>query len=694
MHLRERLLGLNRSQKRGLQLAADVAIIWLALWLAFYLRLDNMALIQPFGGHAWLFIMAPLVALPIFITKGFYRAVMRFVGYQASVAIFEGVTIATIMLGIVIYIGPNHPPVPRGVIFIYWLLLLVMTGGLRMLMRSYFNRGSLRLTQFIPFYNGNPIDKDDKRKKVLIYGAGHSGNQLLTAIRMGNEMRVVGFIDDNPDLIGRVIAGVPIFDPTNLGGIIIATEAQEVLLAIPSATRARRLQIINALAPYKVLVRTVPGMMDLVSGKIKVQDLREVDIADLLGRDPVAPNMALFEQCVKQQVVMVTGAGGSIGSELCRQIVHLQPRVLILFEHSEFALYDIHREISIFARNKQLDLQVVPILGSIRNQSRLFDIMSGWKVDTVYHAAAYKHVPMVEHNIAEGVRNNIFGTLYTAQSAIRAYVKNFVLISTDKAVRPTNIMGSTKRMAELVLQALARESSPVLFNAEEYGRFTNQTRFTMVRFGNVLGSSGSVIPLFRKQISAGGPLTVTHPDITRYFMTIPEAAQLVIQAGSMGKGGDVFVLDMGEPVKIIDLAKKMIQLSGLTVKSKDNPAGDIEVKFSGLRPGEKLYEELLIGDNVTKTDHPMIQRANELHTEWEELKTHLVTLDKSIRSYDYQKVRDVFHLLVEGFKPDEHIVDWVHTRQEQLRGNLQLPESVAESNQVEKRNHKEIRVSA
>lgn len=694
LNLRDRLLGLNRTQKRILQLAADVAIIWLALWLAFYLRLDNTALIEPFSGHAWLFMMAPLVSLPVFITKGFYRAVMRFVGYQASVAIFEGVTIATIMLGIVIYIGPNTPAVPRSVIFIYWLLMLVMVGGLRMLMRSYFNCGSLRLSQFIPFYNGNHVDKDDKRRKVLIYGAGHSGNQLLTAIRMGSEMRVVGFIDDNPDLVGRVIAGVPIFDPTNLGGVIIATEAQKVLLAIPSATRSRRLQIINALAPYKVLVRTVPGMMDLVSGKIKVQDLREVDIADLLGRDPVAPNMALFEQCVKQQVVMVTGAGGSIGSELCRQIVHLQPKVLILFEHSEFALYDIHREISLFVRNKQLDLQVVPILGSIRNQSRLFDVMSGWKVDTVYHAAAYKHVPMVEHNIAEGVRNNIFGTLYTAQSAIRAHVKNFVLISTDKAVRPTNIMGSTKRMAELVLQALARESTPVLFGAEKHGRFPNQTRFTMVRFGNVLGSSGSVIPLFRKQINAGGPLTVTHPDITRYFMTIPEAAQLVIQAGSMGKGGDVFVLDMGEPVKIIDLAKKMIQLSGLTVKSKENPAGDIEIKFSGLRPGEKLYEELLIGSNVSKTEHPMIQRANELHTEWEVLKQHLLTLDDSIRAYDYQKVRDVFHLLVEGFKPDEHIVDWVHKQQAELRENVQLPEYVSDGHLEAELEREGIRASA
>lgn len=672
--LRERLLNLKRSHKRILQVITDVVLIWLALWLAFYLRLDNAALIHPFGSHAWLFVAAPIITIPIFISKGFYRAVMRYIGYQASIAIFEGVSIASVILGFIIYIGPSEVLIPRSVIFIYWLLLLVITGGLRLAMRNYFNQGKLRITQFIPFYTKTLSPKNDGRKKVLIYGAGHAGNQLFNAIRMGNEMRVMGFIDDNPNLIGRVIADVPIFDPDNLGSAIEVTDAKEVLLAVPSTTRARRMQIVTALAPHKVLVRTVPGVMDLVSGKIEVQDLREVDIADLLGRDPVDPNTALFEQCVKDQNVMVTGAGGSIGSELCRQIIQLQPKLLVLYEHSEFALYEIHREISIFVESEKLDIQLVPILGSIRNQNRLFSVMSSWDVNTVYHAAAYKHVPMVEHNIAEGIRNNIFGTLYAAQSAIRAKVKNFVLISTDKAVRPTNVMGSTKRMAELVLQGLAQETTPTFFNAERYGCFENQTRFTMVRFGNVLGSSGSVIPVFRKQINEGGPITVTHPEITRYFMTIPEAAQLVIQAGSMGQGGDVFVLDMGEPIKIVDLAKEMIQLSGLSVKSKNNPTGDIEIKFTGLRPGEKLYEELLIGNNVTKTEHPMIRRANELSTDWKELKQHLHCLDSSIRSYDYEKIHDIFRLLVEGFNPDEHIVDWVHKQQESLRENVLLPE--------------------
>lgn len=599
---------------------------------------------------------------------------MRYIDHEANGVIIKGVTITTILLGVIIYIIPSEPVVPRSVIFIYWLLMLFMIGGLRLVMRNYFSRRSLHLRQFLPFQTKPLIHTSDGRKRVLIYGAGYSGNQLLGAIRMGTERQVIGFIDDDPDIIARVISGIPVFNPASLGDVITSTSTEEILLAIPSATRARRAQIVNSLAPYQVLVRTIPGMMDLVSGKSTVQDLRNVGITDLLGRDQVAPNASLFEQCIKHLVVMVTGAGGSIGSELCRQIIHLQPKTLVLFEHSEFALYDIHEEISQFVRKEALEIQVVPILGSVRHQNCLFDVMNGWKVDTVYHAAAYKHVPMVEHNIAEGIRNNIFGTLCAAQSAIRSKVKNFVLISTDKAVRPTNTMGSTKRVAELILQALAQESAPIFFEAEKYGACSNQTRFTMVRFGNVLGSSGSVIPLFRKQLNEGGPITVTHPEITRYFMTIPEAVQLVIQAGSMGQGGDVFVLDMGNPVKIVDLATKMIQLSGLTIKSEDNPFGDIEIKFTGLRPGEKLYEELLIGDNVSKTEHAMIQRANERHTNWEELKYHLHTLDSAIQDYDYEKAREVFHILVEGFQPDAQIVDWLHTQHETLRDNAPLPE--------------------
>jgi FlaA1/EpsC-like NDP-sugar epimerase len=400
--------------------------------------------------------------------------------------------------------------------------------------------------------------------------------------------------------------------------------------------------------------------MDLASGRVKVEDIQEVDIADLLGRDTVAPQQDLFQRCIRNQVVLVTGAGGSIGSELCRQIVTSGVRTLLLFEHSEFNLYSIHSELEARIERESLPLRLVPILGSIRNGDRLFDVMSTWKVNTVYHAAAYKHVPMVEHNIAEGVLNNLMGTLNTAQAAIRAGVSNFVLISTDKAVRPTNVMGSTKRLAEMVLQALSAESAPQLFADNSGVRQLNNTRFTMVRFGNVLGSSGSVIPLFHEQIRRGGPVTVTHPNITRYFMTIPEAAQLVIQAGAMGEGGDVFVLDMGEPVKIAELAEKMVHLSGLSVRSSKSPQGDIAIEFTGLRPGEKLYEELLIGDNVSPTEHPMIMRASEEHLSWEAFKVVLTDLLAAVERDDYDRVRQLLREIVCGYKPEGEIVDWIY----------------------------------
>jgi FlaA1/EpsC-like NDP-sugar epimerase len=483
------------------------------------------------------------------------------------------------------------------------------------------------------------------------------------ALRLSNERHPVAFIDDNLELAGRIIAGLPVFGPGEIGRMLKEKNPQEVLLAIPSASRARRAEIVKLLTPYPFSVRTIPGFMDLASGRVQVQDLREVDISDLLGRDPVQPNTELFERCIRDQVVMVTGAGGSIGAELCRQIVQSQPRTLILFEQSEFNLYSIQSELDRYVRFTGSDLRIVPVLSSVRNQERLFDVMSIWKVDTVYHAAAYKHVPMVERNIAEGIINNIFGTLYSAQAALRAGVPNFVLISTDKAVRPTNIMGCTKRLAELVLQALACEASPCPYGGLAEHPIPNRTRFTMVRFGNVLGSSGSVIPLFREQIRAGGPVTVTHPEITRYFMTIPEAAQLVIQAGAMGQGGDVFVLDMGEPVKIAELARKMILLSGLSVCSAHNPNGDIDIQFVGLRPGEKLYEELLIGENVNATEHPMIMRANETHFEWEQLKAALAELGKAVKYDNYSRIRELFLELVDGYQPDDEMVDWIDVQQ-------------------------------
>ena len=442
--------------------------------------------------------------------------------------------------------------------------------------------------------------------------------------------------------------------------MIVDTGAAEMLLALPSATRSRRQEILAKLQGHSLHVRTIPGIMDLACGKVKVDDLQEVDIADLLGRDPVPPDPSLFQRCIKGQAVMVTGAGGSIGSELCRQIVQSEPTTLVLFEHSEYALYAIHGELEGWIRSRKLDIQLVPIMGSIRNFSRLRDVIGAWKINTIYHAAAYKHVPMVEHNIAEGIMNNVFGTLNTAQAAIKCRVENFVLISTDKAVRPTNVMGSTKRLAELVLQALSAEQAPRLWGEEAQVSQVNRTRFTMVRFGNVLGSSGSVIPRFREQIRRGGPVTVTHPDITRYFMTIPEAAQLVIQAGAMGQGGDVFVLDMGEPVTIVDLARKMIMLSGLTVRDEINPSGDIAVTFSGLRPGEKLYEELLIGDNPEATAHSKIHRANEVYIPWNQLLPILDTLRQAVRDDNYNLVRETLLSTVQGYAPSNGIVDLLY----------------------------------
>ncbi|KXK71585.1 membrane protein, partial [Pseudomonas monteilii] len=523
-------------------------------------------------------------------------------------------------------------------------------------MRQYFlGDWFAAAAQHVPF-----AQRDDGLPKVAIYGAGAAGNQLVAALRMDRAMRPVAFIDDDASISDRVIAGLQVYRPEQLEQMINVTGAQEILLAIPSSTRTRRREILNFLEGFPLHVRSVPGIMDLASGRVKVDDIQEVDIADLLGRDIVPAQADLLQRCISERTVLVTGAGGSIGSELCRQILGQAPKYLLLFDHSEFNLYSILSELEQRVTRESLAVSLVPILGSVRNQPQMLDIMKTWRVDTVYHAAAYKHVPMVEHNIAEGLMNNVIGTLHTAQAALQAGVANFVLISTDKAVRPTNVMGSTKRLAEMTLQALSREVAPVLFGDSSNVSQVNKTRFTMVRFGNVLGSSGSVIPLFHKQIKAGGPLTVTHPKITRYFMTIPEAAQLVIQAGSMGKGGDVFVLDMGEPVKIVELAEKMIHLSGFSVRSERNPMGDIAIQFTGLRPGEKLYEELLIGDNVIATRHPMIMSANEDFIVWDTLKELLRQLMAAVAADDFVRVRQLLRETVSGYSPEGEIVDWIY----------------------------------
>ena len=654
--IRSYLLNMSRRQKRAIQVITDTALVWLALWLAFVVRLGIDDMINPVTAHVWLFVAAPLVAIPLFIRFGMYRAVMRYFGNDALIAIIKAVSLSALILAVVVYWYSNHDNVvPRSIIFNYWWLSLIMLGGLRLAMRQYFLGDWFAAAQHVPF-----TSRDDGLPRVAIYGAGAAGNQLVAALRMGRLMRPVAFIDDDDSIADRIISGLQVFKAENIQKMIDRTGAQELLLAIPSSSRARRREILGLLEGFPLHVRSVPGFMDLASGRVKVDDIQEVDIADLLGRDAVPAQAELLEHCIQGKCVLVTGAGGSIGSELCRQILSLKPTTLLLYEHGEFNLYSILSELEQRVNCESLMVRVLPILGSVRNPQKLLDVMKTWHVDTVYHAAAYKHVPMVEHNVAEGVQNNVMGTLHTAQAALQSGVANFVLISTDKAVRPTNVMGSTKRLAEMTLQALSQEIAPVLFGDSAKVSRVNKTRFTMVRFGNVLGSSGSVIPLFHKQIKAGGPLTVTHPKITRYFMTIPEAAQLVIQAGSMGQGGDVFVLDMGEPVRIVELAEKMIHLSGLSVRSEKNVHGDITIEFSGLRPGEKLYEELLIGDNVAATQHPMIMRANEDMLTWDELKDRLTQLMDAVRQDDYVLVRQILSNTVSGYSPEGDIVDWVH----------------------------------
>ena len=654
--VRTRLVALPRRYKRFMQVFVDILLVWAALWLAFVVRLGDSKSIDPFGGHAWLFALAPLISIPLFVRFGMYRAVMRYFGNDALMAIVKAISLSALILALAVYWYQDAPKlIPRSMVLNFWWLSLVMIGGLRLVMRQYFMGDWYSSDQ--PY---RLQGRDAGLPKVAVYGAGAAGNQLVAALRLGRGMRPVAFIDDDSGIANRVIAGLRVYTPKHIQQMINEAGAEEILLAIPSASRTRRREVLENLEKYPLHVRSVPGFMDLASGRVKVDDVQEVDIGDLLGRDAVPPQQDLFERCIRGQVVMVTGAGGSIGSELCRQIIATGPTTLLLFEHSEFNLYCIHSELEQRIRRESLPLRLVPILGSIRNAGRLLDVMRTWSVNTVYHAAAYKHVPMVEHNIAEGVLNNVLGSTFTAQAAVRAGVEHFVLISTDKAVRPTNVMGSTKRLAEMVLQALSRESAPVLFRDDEGLHQVNKTRFTMVRFGNVLGSSGSVIPLFHEQIRKGGPVTVTHPNITRYFMTIPEAAQLVIQAGAMGQGGDVFVLDMGQPVKIAELAEKMIHLSGLSVRSNKNPHGDISIEFTGLRPGEKLYEELLIGDNVSPTEHPMIMRANEEHLPWDSFKKVLGDLLAAVERDDYDRVRQLLRETVSGYKPEGDIVDWIH----------------------------------
>ncbi|HCH5590419.1 TPA: polysaccharide biosynthesis protein [Vibrio parahaemolyticus] len=627
---------LSRTNKRIVSVLIDIILIFMAFHLAILVRSgDSNYFADP---AVWgIQVAVTIVTITVFARLGLYRAVLRYLTFQALFVVAAGAVIsATLVAALSFYMSD---PFPRTVPIIYGAFLALFCGGPRVIVRSLIAQSY-----------------STQSKEVLIYGAGSGGRQLAMALRSSGDYRVRAFIDGDSTLCNTMILGLPVIAIEDAMPIINKYDVSQVLLAVPSAKRSRRKVILDELAKLPVEVLTVPDMTDIVSGKAKIDELKDVAIEDLLGRDPVAPQQVLLEANIKDKVVMVTGAGGSIGSELCRQIVEQSPKSIILFELSEFGLYQIDRELNQLKLEKGLTCDIIPLLGSVQRQHRLETTMSSFKVQTVYHAAVYKHVPLVEFNVIEGVRNNIYGTYYTACAAIKAGVESFVLISTDKAVRPTNVMGTTKRMAELGLQALADQE-----NAKPNG-----TRFCMVRFGNVLGSSGSVIPVFKKQIASGGPVTVTHPEITRFFMTIPEAAQLVIQAGAMGKGGDVFVLDMGESVKITDLACNLIQLSGLEVKSDANPHGDIEIQFSGLRPGEKLYEELLIGDNVKQTAHERIMTAHEVHLPLKEYELLLNDLDFACHSMDHENIRTLLLSAPTGFNPTDGIGDlvWNHNQSE------------------------------
>lgn len=629
------ILAWPRSAKRLTVLVLDAAICVLTVWLAYYLRLGEFVSLT--GGARWAAMMAIAIALPLYVTSGLYRAIFRYAGWSALMAVVRATAVYAVVYA-AIFTAWTVDGVPRTIGLIQPLLLLFFIGASRAFARYWL--GGVYLNQL----------KLGALPRVLIYGAGSAGRQLASAMNNSHELRVVGFVDDDERLHNHVLNGLNIYSPVDIGELVNEKSVQSVLLAIPSASRSRRNNIIRRLSALKISVRTLPGVAEIAQGKVSYADLRELDLEDLLGREAVEPDPAFMARNTLGKTVLVTGAGGSIGSELCRQIVGQYPATLLLMDSSEYALYAIHQELEKAAVERT---ELIPLLADVKDELRMREVLQTWQPHTIYHAAAYKHVPLVEHNPAQGVLNNVFGTLNMATLAGQCGVNDVVLISTDKAVRPTNIMGASKRLAEMVLQALAHEHT--------------STCFSMVRFGNVLGSSGSVVPKFRAQINAGGPISLTHPDITRYFMTIPEAAQLVIQAGAMAKGGEVFVLDMGEPVKIKAMAERMVELSGLSVKDDNHPDGDIEISITGLRPGEKLYEELLIGDNPQPTKHPRIMKATEAYLSWSELSPMLDEMRMALTTNDVSRLRSMLTALVDGYVPNDDIVDWVTlARQQQL----------------------------
>ena len=641
-----RLLGLSRAQKRSVQVPFDVMLLAISFTVAMWLRLDSLSFLRDPKVWLGLVIVIPLTIL-FFVRLGFYRAVIRYIASKALATIFLGSALSGLTLALVVQFADL--PVPRAVPIIYAILVFFAVGGARFGFREWV---------------ANSLNR--RKQPVVIYGVGAAGRQLLQVLRQGTEYQPIAFFDDDKKAQGTLVGGLRVYPPDQIESLIQANGVRAVLLAVPSATNMRRSEILKSLEKYPVHLRTIPGLDDIMSGKARIDELNEIGIEDLLGRDPIAPKANLLSANIKDKVVMVTGAGGSIGSELCRQILRQSPRHLVLFELSELALYSIEQELQTIKCVNKLDVKISPVLGSVQIRRRVESVMRLFGVQTVYHAAAFKHVPLVEQNVAEGIFNNVFGTKTVVEAAIAAGVDSFIMISTDKAVRPTNIMGASKRLAELVCQSMARSKA------------NTGTVVSMVRFGNVLGSSGSVIPLFSRQIAAGGPITVTHPDITRFFMTIPEAAQLVIQAGAMAQGGDVFVLDMGEPVRIADLAARMARLHGLKpvlfadVQSVEVESGEIGIVFTKLRPGEKLYEELLIGDDPRQTAHPRIMTATEISKSREELACILDALAVACDANNLDQIRQILVDAPTGYQPYGEIVDHVWQRHEAQA--LSLPE--------------------
>ena len=632
------LIGISFRVRRALTFLADLLLIPFALWLA--LSVLGGAWFTEFGRSSGVFVLLTVLTVPLFAQLGLYRAIIRYLGWQAMLVVGSGAMVSSLLLWGMMAVT-DFLPVTHTLPVVYGLTLMVMLGGGRILIWSLLSDRPSGLS--LP---------------MAVYGAGAGGRQLVSLLRAGGHFWPVAFFDDNPRLQGRYVEGIEVIDPRNREMLmrLRSRGVRDVFLCVPSATRAQRRRILNLLEPLSFHIRTVPALDEIISGHARLDEVREIQIEDLLGRGPVPPNEALLERCIQGKTVLVTGAAGSIGAELCRQIINMDADKLILLDHSEFGLYKLEGDLRQYLKDMRKKTVLMPLLGSITDRVRMENVFSTYSIDTVYHAAAYKHVPLVEHNPLEGLKVNAFGTYITADCARRHGVSYFVLISTDKAVRPTNVMGASKRLAEMVLQAMQKEGS--------------KTVFCMVRFGNVLGSSGSVVPLFHEQIRRGGPLTVTHMEITRFFMTITEAVQLVIQSGAMGEGGDVFMLDMGEPVKIDDMARHMVRLSGLEIRNQNNPDGDIEIVYTGLRPGEKLYEELLIGEDVSGTEHPKIMRAVEEMLPMAELRKRLDILESAMNSGDQPGVRAILLECVKGYKPGEFIEDrvWVERNEPQFIG--------------------------